>query len=68
LSKLKVRVLSVDKARRRIALSAKAPSSGARPAAAVRPGAARPDDRRAPGGARGRGPSGGFSVNPFAGL
>ncbi len=66
--KLKVRVLSVDKARRRIALSAKAPSSGARPAAAVRPGAARPDDRRAPGGARGRGPSGGFSVNPFAGL
>ncbi len=69
--KLKVRVLSVDKARRRIALSAKTqPSTGAlrrqpdsgRDSSQNRPSAAR-------GGQPGRPPPrGGFSSNPFAGL
>jgi uncharacterized protein len=73
--KLKVRVLSVDKARRRIALSAKTQPSAARPAG-VRPaaggreaGGGRPGPPRGGGLSSGRGSSGGgFSVNPFAGL
>jgi len=73
--KLKVRVLSVDKARRRIALSAKTQPSAARPAGA-RPaaggreaGGGRPGPPRGGGLSSGRGSSGGgFSVNPFAGL
>ncbi|HRR33611.1 MAG TPA: Tex family protein [Kiritimatiellia bacterium] len=74
--KLKVRVLSVDKARRRIALSAKTQPSAPRPAGGRPAGSGRaPNDRR-PGPPRGgncyssgRGSSGsGFSVNPFAGL
>ncbi|MDD4017239.1 MAG: Tex family protein [Kiritimatiellae bacterium] len=60
--KLKVRVLNVDKARRRIALSAKTPSAGPRPAG---PGVGRgPSPSRRPAPSRGNG----FSVNPFAGL
>jgi len=76
--KLKVRVLSVDKARRRIALSAKTlAAAGTRPRpeparaqeASGRGGFAnRPGSDRG-GGSSGRPPSrGGFSVNPFAGL
>lgn len=74
--KLKVRVLSVDKARRRIALSAKTPPApGVRPAvtpcahdASRRDGANRPAVAR--GGQAGRPPHGrsGFSANPFSGL
>jgi uncharacterized protein len=70
--KLKVRVLSIDKARKRIALSAKSQSSaGPRPAAA---GAPRPDSNARPQGngqqrpRDSRPPRGGFDVNPFAGL
>lgn len=77
--KLKVRVLSVDKARRRIALSAKTQpstprSAGARPAAPTGGRGTRGDHRSGPprGGnpfSSGRGSSGsGFSANPFAGL
>ncbi len=70
--RLKVRVLSVDVARRRIALSAKSPAA-ARPSAAP---AGRPSGggARPPAGGAGakprdtRPPRGGFSVNPFAGL
>ena len=64
--RLKVRVLSVDKARRRIALSAKSqPAAGA--ARGPRP------EPRASGGAaprphESRPPRGGFSANPFANL
>ncbi len=73
--KLKVRVLSVDKARRRIALSAKSQPSAARPAG-PKPAAAggreadrRPAPPRGGGLAGGRAASaGGFAVNPFAGL
>jgi len=74
--KLKVRVLSVDKARRRISLSAKTPTSASpRPLAGARvPQSA---DTRRP--FTGGGPTsqsrdsrstrgGGFSVNPFSGL
>jgi len=69
--KLKVRVLSVDKARRRIALSAKTNSSGARPAGARPQGASLGRDRAsgAPGRQADRPDRGrGFSANPFAGL
>lgn len=69
--KLKVRVLSVDKARRRIALSAKTarPTPGSRPAPGVtheaqRATPGRPDDGRRPAPTRGNN----FSCNPFAGL
>ena len=72
--KLKVRVLSVDKARRRIALSAKTPSSGSRPAGSRQQDSSeREGSPNRPPFARGR-PSGspargnGFSANPFAGL
>lgn len=74
--KLKVRVLSVDKARRRIALSAKTQAASARPAG-PRPAAAggreagdrRPGPPRGGGFSAGRASSGGgFAVNPFAGL
>jgi len=60
--KLKVRVLNVDKARRRIALSAKTPSAGPRPAGPGGGRGAAPSRRPAPSG------GGGFSANPFAGL
>jgi len=74
--KLKVRVLSVDKARRRISLSAKSqPSSGPRSAAPrtgsspVRDGSHnRPDLSRGGRTGGGQPPRGGFTVNPFAGL
>jgi uncharacterized protein len=76
--KLKVRVISVDKARRRIALSAKTqPSSGSRP----RPESPRSSDAQSRGGFSARPgfdrggssnnrqpPRSGFSANPFAGL
>ena len=64
--RLKVRVLSVDQARRRIALSAKTrPSGEPRPSNAGVPRAsgAAPQRPRDP-----RPPRSGFSVNPFAGL
>ena len=72
--KLKVRVLSVDRARRRIALSAKTKPTGEPHAAggAVRPAGA--GGQRASGGGQPqrprdqRPPRSGFSVNPFAGL
>jgi uncharacterized protein len=76
--KLKVRVLSVDKARRRIALSAKTQSpsaAGARPAAGGPPRGPRPDNNnsRPSGGGqpqqdRRPPPRSGFAVNPFSGL
>lgn len=74
--KLKVRVLSVDKARRRIALSAKTPSSGPRPAQSQgggQPSAQRPEASRPSAGGQqrprdNRPPRSNFSVNPFAGL
>ncbi len=70
--KLKVRVLSVDKARRRIALSAKSQSSGPRPAAPRQSGPASRDGspNRPSSFPRGGGqpPRSGFSANPFAGL
>jgi uncharacterized protein len=75
--RLKVRVLSVDKARKRIALSAKTPSAeGTRPSAprsheaASRSGAANPPSvsRGSSGGQPNRPPRNGFSANPFAGL
>jgi len=74
--KLKVRVLSVDKARRRISLSAKTQPAPA----GKREGGGGGDRRSGPprgrrdstgrGGSPGRGSSGGggFTVNPFAGL
>jgi len=76
--KLKVRVLSVDKARRRISLSARTQpaAGGSRPrqeGPRDRDGAGRSNYQGRPGFSRG-GPSqgqasrGGFSVNPFAGL
>jgi uncharacterized protein len=72
--RLKVRVLSVDKARRRIALSAKTPAAaGTRPAAGG-PSAPRGEMRRggpsnpAGRGSEGRPPRAGFSVNPFSNL
>ncbi|HNX35142.1 MAG TPA: Tex family protein [Kiritimatiellia bacterium] len=74
--KLKVRVLSVDKARRRIALSAKSQSSGPRPSAPRQGGPAGRDGspNRPSSFPRGGGqpprqpPRSGFSANPFAGL
>jgi uncharacterized protein len=73
--KLKVRVLSVDKARRRIALSAKtAPAAGAHPAAPrPRESSGRDFSQNRPSAAQGGQPGrsargGGFSANPFAGL
>ena len=73
--KLKVRVLSVDKARRRIALSAKtpAPAAGQRPAAGGASRVQRPDNSRPSGGVQQRPreirpPRSGFAVNPFGGL
>ena len=73
--KLKVRVLGVDKARRRIALSAKtAPSAGAHPAAPrPRESSGRDVSQNRPAAAQGGQPSraargGGFCANPFAGL
>jgi uncharacterized protein len=77
--RLKVRVLSVDKARRRIALSAKsqAAAGAARPAAGGAPhhhGDARTVQRPAgvglqpPRPREERPPRGGFSANPFSGL
>ncbi len=77
--RLKVRVLSVDKARRRIALSAKSPTAaaaatGAHPASGANH-APRPDSNRPPsGGGQQRPrdnrppPRSGFAANPFAGL
>jgi len=63
--RLKVRVLSVDKARRRMALSAKSGERAPRPPAAAgdapRP---RPADRRPPAPP----PPRGFAANPFSGL
>ncbi len=72
--KLKVRVLSVDKARRRIALSAKTQPSGARPAGMRPHGSSGRDSvpnrpSSAPGGQPSRPDRGrNFSANPFAGL
>ncbi len=72
--KLKVRVLSVDKARRRIALSAKMPAAaGPRLAAAGAKHAPRPESRPSGGGQQqspreSRPPRCGFAVNPFSGL
>ena len=75
--KLKVRVLSVDKARRRIALSAKTQSSaGAHPAATSSGAnhAPRSDSANRPSGGGqprprdNRPPRNGFACNPFAGL
>ena len=72
--KLKVRVLSVDKLRRRIALSAKTQaSSESRSAAAGAPRSPRPNGDRAAGGGQQhprdtRPPRSGFSANPFAKL
>jgi uncharacterized protein len=70
--RLKVRVLSVDKIRRRIALSAKTPSSGPRPVAGQPPPQRSAAPRSAGGGQQrprdNRPPRGGFAVNPFAGL
>ena len=64
--KLKVRVLSIDKARRRIALSAKTPAAAAGAKAA--PGGPRADSRPSGGGAAPRPARNNFSANPFAGL
>jgi len=71
--KLKVRVLSVDTARRRIALSAKTPSSPRCPPPAASVAGTRGVQRTAQGGREGHHaarPSRGndFSCNPFAGL
>ncbi|MDR2849279.1 MAG: RNA-binding transcriptional accessory protein [Verrucomicrobiota bacterium] len=68
--KLKVRVLSVDKARRRIALSAKPQPAAPRPAPPPQGGARRPDARPPNGTVRGAPPQRprGFSANPFADL
>ncbi|MDX9868961.1 MAG: Tex family protein [Kiritimatiellia bacterium] len=59
--RLKVRVLAVDAARKRISLSAKSASPASRPAAP------RPPSRPAPSG-RPPPTRGGFSANPFANL
>ncbi len=77
--RLKVRVLQVDLARKRIALSAKQPAAGERPpdagkglANGGKPGGPQPAARGpAPAPAKGGRPPptrGGFAVNPFAGL
>ena len=71
--KLKVRVLSVDRVRRRIALSAKAQPSAQRPAAGSKP-VQRAEPARSSGGGQqprprdARPPRNGFNANPFAGL
>ena len=72
--KLKVRVLSVDNARRRIALSAKTPAAaGARPQPSGASRGPRPEQNRPSGGSQprqqdSRPPRNGFAVNPFSGL
>jgi len=72
--RLKVRVLSVDKARRRISLSARQQPSGARAALSSKNSSGRPEERSAFGGSRSSGRSdsrssrSGFSINPFANL
>ena len=71
--KLKVRVLSVDKVRRRIALSAKTQTAAQRPVAGANT-ATRTEPQRSLGGGQPprprdtRPPRNGFNVNPFAGL
>ena len=71
--KLKVRVLSVDKVRRRIALSAKTQASAPRPAAGAKPAPRQEPSRTVSGGQPprprdNRQPRSGFNANPFAGL
>jgi uncharacterized protein len=73
--RLKVRVIGVDQARRRIALSAKTPASAGagRPVTGPSPGGGRPVRRpsgdRVPSRPPGeRSSRGGFSANPFVGL
>ncbi|HBA85902.1 MAG TPA: RNA-binding transcriptional accessory protein [Verrucomicrobia bacterium] len=64
--RIKVRVLDVDMARKRVALSARSGKAGA-PKTGMS-GSAAPRDRRDNNGGKPRPPRQGFSANPFAGL
>lgn len=72
--KIKVRVLSVDKGRKRISLSAKTPTAASRPLASATASPSAGTRRPFTGGAPTspsrdtRSTRGGFNVNPFAGL